>query len=194
MSQPSNPMVPSAGGAAIESPMLPSDWMVRFAQLVAPGHSLLDVACGYGRHARYFAQRGVRVTAVDRDALALASFADVSGILTEQRDLEAPATAWPYAAESFDAVLVSNYLWRPTFDALLAAVKPGGLLLYETFMDGNERFGKPSRPEFLLRSNELLQRTRDRFRVIAFEEGEDVDANGQPVACRQRICAQRLSG
>jgi SAM-dependent methyltransferase len=150
------------------------------------------VACGYGRHARFFAERGVHVTAVDRDTSALASLAGVNAIVVDHRDLELPDAPWPYAAGQFDAVVVCNYLWRPTFDALLATIKPGGVLLYETFMDGNERFGKPSRPDFLLRPNELLQRTRDRFRVIAFEEGEDVDAAGLAVACRQRICAQRF--
>lgn len=162
---------------------------MRFASLVTAGQSLLDVACGSGRHARFFAARGVQVTAVDRDATALVSMANVNGVITEQRDLEVTDAPWPFAAAGFDAVLVCNYLWRPTFDALLATIKPGGVLFYETFMDGNERFGKPSRPDFLLRSNELLHRTQAQFRVIAFEEGEHSDATGSAMACKQKICA-----
>ena len=108
-------------------------------------------------------------------------------ISSECRDLE--GDAWPYAVASFDAIVVCNYLWRPTFASLLAAIKPGGVLLYETFMDGNEQYGKPSRPDFLLRSNELLTLTRDTFRVLAYQEGNELDASGQPFAVKQKIAA-----
>jgi SAM-dependent methyltransferase len=163
----------------------PSEWFVRHAALVTAGSQLLDVACGHGRHAKYFAERGANVTAVDRDQLALSTLQSVSNLTTHCADLE--SAPWPYAPHSFDVVLVCNYLWRPTFGALLATIKPGGLLLYETFMDGNEQFGKPSRPDFLLRSNELLQHTRDAFQIIAFEEGTDAE----PLAVKQRICARK---
>ena len=164
-----------------------SPWMQQHAALISPGTSMLDVACGHGRHARFFAGRGVSVTAVDRDSGALAGVASLSGVTTECRDLE--ADSWPYAPSSFAAVIVSNYLWRPTFAALLATIRPNGVLLYETFMDGNECYGKPSRPDFLLRSNELLALTREEFRVVAFAEGEEVDAAGQPLAVKQKIAA-----
>ena len=165
----------------------PSAWMQLHAALVLPGMSLLDLACGQGRHAMFFATRGARVTAVDRDTAALQKLAAIAGVTVECRDLE--GDAWPYVASSFDAAVVCNYLWRSTFAALLATLKPGGVLLFETFMDGNERYGKPSRPDFLLRSNELLALTRDEFRVIAYEEGIELDAAGQPVAVKQKIAA-----
>ena len=165
----------------------PSPWFVDHATLIAPAANLLDLACGYGRHARFFAERGARVTAVDRDAAALLSLAMVPNVATECRDIE--GVAWPYAAETFDAMIVCNYLWRPTFASLLATIKPGGVLLYETFMDGNERYGKPSRPDFLLRSNELVTLTRDAFRVVAYEEGDEFDAVGRPFAVKQKIAA-----
>ena len=165
----------------------PGAWFIRQAALIAPACNLLDVACGHGRHARFFAGRGVHVTAVDRDAHALANISPFPGVTTDCRDLE--ADAWPYAPSSFAAVIASNYLWRPTFAALLATIRPGGVLLYETFMDGNERYGKPSRPDFLLRSNELLALTRDLFRVVAYEEGEEFDAAGRPLAVKQKIAA-----
>jgi SAM-dependent methyltransferase len=166
----------------------PSHWFAQHADHVAVGSTLLDVGCGYGRHAKYFASRGVNVVAVDRDEAALQSLRDVENVTTDHCDIE--NNPWPYPANSFDAVVVCNYLWRPTFDALLATIKPSGVLLYETFMDGNERYRKPSRPDFLLRSNELLKRTRDEFQVIAFEEDEE-KINGITVAVKQKICAIR---
>lgn len=162
----------------------PAAWFVRHAELVAPGERLLDVAAGRGRHARFFAARGVRVTAVDRDAAALAGLEGVPGVVCECRDLE--VDPWSYREAAYDAVLVSNYLWRPTLDRLLATVRPGGILLYETFMIGHARYGKPSRPEFLLRVNELLERTLPAFEIIAFEQGDD------GTAVKQRIAARRL--
>lgn len=178
----------------LHSPMhdqdLPSPWFTRYASMVAAGARLLDVACGSGRHARFFAERGVQVTAVDRDTVALQSLTGVNGVAIEHRDIE--ADPWPYAPNSFNAVIVCNYLWRPTFDALLATLKPGGALLYETFMDGNERYGKPSRPDFLLRSNELIARAYPVFRVVAFAEGDELNASGESIAMKQKIAAIKL--
>ncbi len=165
----------------------PSLWFVGHAKLIAPAASVLDVACGHGRHARFFAERGAHVTAVDRDAAVLRSLATTQNVTVEYRDLE--GVTWPYALSSFDAVIVCNYLWRPTFASLLATIKSGGVLLYETFMDGNERYGKPSRPDFLLRSNELLALTHDAFRIVAYEEGDEFDAAGKQVAIKQKIAA-----
>ena len=165
----------------------PSPWFVRHAPCVAAGARLLDVACGSGRHARFFAWRGVQVVAVDRDAEALQSLSGIDGIAVECRDLE--AQVWPYAPDTFDAVVVCNYLWRPTFGALLAMLRPGGVLLYETFMDGNERYGKPSRPDFLLRSNELIVRTHQACRIVEFEEGDETHASGEIIAVKQKIVA-----
>ena len=155
--------------------------------MLAVGSQALDVASGTGRHARFFAERGVRVTAVDRDAVALQSLNGMDGVQVECRDIE--AESWPYALHSFDAVIVCNYLWRPTFDALLATLKPGGVLLYETFMDGNERYGRPSRSDFLLRSNELIARVHQAFRIVAFEEGDELNSSGKIVAVKQKIAA-----
>ena len=164
----------------------PSAWVARFAALVPVGGRVLDVACGGGRHARLFAERSCTVEAVDRDAAALAQLAGVAGITPVCADLE--QEVWPYTGRSFDAVVVTNYLYRPHFDALLACVAPGGVLIYETFMLGNERFGKPSNPGFLLEPDELLRRVAAGFSVLAFEQGEV--AAPKP-AMVQRICALR---
>ena len=168
---------------------MPSPWMTRHADLIKAGSSLLDVACGRGRHAKFFARRGARVTAVDRDDAALASFRGFHDIVQERRDLE--KDPWPYAPESFDCIVVCNYLWRPSGNALLATLKPGGLLLYETFMVGNERFGKPSRPEFLLRSSELLYWIEGAFDALAFDQSPEFGAGGVAVAMKQKIAATK---
>ncbi len=173
----------------------PSGFVVKHASNVCEGSTLLDVACGSGRHALYFARRGVHVTAVDRDQDAVASLAGYANLHAECRDLEGDLRsedAWPYSPQSFDAVLVCNYLWRPTFARLIDTVRVGGFLIYETFMDGHEQYGKPSRPDFLLRSNELLERTREEFRVISYEEGPLVDEQSNVIAVKQHFFGERL--
>ncbi|MBU1235297.1 MAG: class I SAM-dependent methyltransferase [Gammaproteobacteria bacterium] len=164
----------------------PSPWVARFAGLIPPGGDVLDLACGSGRHARLLAGRGHRVEAVDRDAERLAELAGVAGVATRQADLE--GGPWPYFGRGFEGIVVTNYLWRPLLPQLFACLNEGGMLIYETFMVGNERFGKPSRPEFLLRPGELLDLLHKRFTVVAFEQGE-ID---QPwPAMVQRIAVRR---
>ena len=144
----------------------PSSWIVRFGPLVRAGGSVLDLACGRGRHLRWFAARGHPVLGVDRDAEALATLQGVGETL--QADIE--NGPWPLAGRQFDAVVVTNYLWRPLLPHILDALAPGGLLLYETFAEGNETVGKPSRPDFLLKHGELLHACAT-LRVIAYEDG-----------------------
>ncbi|HEX6793410.1 MAG TPA: class I SAM-dependent methyltransferase [Casimicrobiaceae bacterium] len=163
----------------------PSDWLVRFASLVAPDARVLDVAAGRGRHARFFAQRGAQVIAVDVDADALAPLAGTPNVSTRIADLE--RGAWPFAAEAFDAIVVTNYLHRPLLPHLLATLAPDGALLYETFAAGNEAFGRPSNPAFLLRENELLDAVRDHLAIVAFEQGVVTEHERRAVV--QRIAA-----
>lgn len=148
----------------------PSVWVCRFAGLVPPAGEVLDVACGAGRHARYLAALGMRVEALDRDAAALGTLAQVPGITTRCADIE--AGPWPYGGRQFDAVVVTNYLHRPLLPLLVRCLRDCGVLLYETFMRGNERFGRPSNPAFLLEPGELLEAVRGELSVIAFEQGE----------------------
>ncbi|HVE51564.1 MAG TPA: class I SAM-dependent methyltransferase [Casimicrobiaceae bacterium] len=165
--------------------LAPSPWIVRFGALVPGGARMLDLACGHGRHARWFASRGARVVAVDRDAAALATLQGIEGVEARMLDLE--GAAWPLAGERFDAIVVVNYLYRRYFDAILAALADDGALLYETFATGNEAFGKPSNPEFLLRPGELLDRTTGKLVVVAFEQGHVRSADRDQVV--QRIAA-----
>jgi SAM-dependent methyltransferase len=162
-----------------------SNWVARWAPCV-PAGEMLDLACGSGRHARLLASLGHAVIAVDRDADALAAAAG-EGIATLQVDLETPGAAWPFAPGRFAGVVVTNYLHRPLFGQIAAALAPNGVLIYETFARGNEVFGKPSNPDFLLSPGELLALAgRGGLRVVAYEDGV-VD---RPKPARvQRLCA-----
>lgn len=161
----------------------PSRWVERFARLVPQTLPVLDVACGFGRHARLLALAGRDVVAVDRDADALASLADIAGVRPVCADLE--NCAWPFAPGGFGAVVVTNYLHRPLFPVLRAALAPGGVLIYETFAAGNERYGRPANPDFLLQPGELL-RAAEGLRVLAYE---DCYTMRPKPALVQRICA-----
>lgn len=164
----------------------PSPWVVRWAHHVPAGGAVLDVACGGGRHARFFAGRNHAVDAVDRDAAALATLQPVPGINTLCADIE--SGPWPCAGRAYAGVIVTHYLYRPLLPTLLSALAPGGALIYETFASGNERFGRPSNPDFLLQHGELLELVRGRLRVIAYE---DVYVDVPKPALMQRICAVR---
>lgn len=162
---------PADAVAALHAGTEPSRWVQRWSHLVPPGATLLDVACGSGRHLRWFAARGARVTGVDRDAEALRPLAGLGELLVA--DIE--AGPWPWHARRFDAVVVTNYLWRERLADVVASVAPGGVLIYETFSEGHAAIGKPSNPKFLLRHGELLQAAAA-LRVVAFEEGFDAAA------------------
>ncbi len=162
----------------------PSPWVQRWSALVPAGATVLDVACGSGRHLRWFAQRGARVTGVDRDAAAVEPLRALGEIVVA--DIE--GGAWPFAGRRFEAVVVTNYLWRPLLPALVASVADGGVLIYETFSAGNETVGKPSRPDFLLRPGELLQAAAG-LRVLGYEDG----FLAEPPRYVQRLCAVRES-
>lgn len=163
----------------------PSTWIVQWAGLVPPGAAVLDLAAGSGRHALFLAGRGHRVTAVDRDVSRLPDHPDIEKL---EADLE-DGSPWPLGGRSFGAAVVTNYLHRPLMPALLDAIAPGGVLLYETFMAGNERFGKPSNPAFLLTDGELLELVRGKFSVVAYEARLVSEPR---MAMVQRIAARRL--
>jgi SAM-dependent methyltransferase len=162
----------------------PSRWVEHWTTLIPSGGRVLDVACGAGRHARWLAARGYVVDAVDRDAAAIASLADVPGVHALCADIE--NAGWPYQPGAYAGVIVTNYLHRPLFPELLTALDAQGVLIYETFALGNERYGRPSKAQFLLRPGELLDVVRGQLRVVAYE---DIYSDDPKPALLQRICA-----
>jgi SAM-dependent methyltransferase len=167
----------------------PSPWVVRFTGLVSSDGDVLDVACGSGRHTRLFLERGHRVVAIDRDLSGIADLAEHPRLESVEADLE---EGGPFAlsGRSFAAVVVANYLHRPLLPSLVAAVDADGVFVYETFAAGNERFGRPRNPDFLLRPGELLDAVRGQLRVIAYE---DVVVDRPSPAAIQRVCAVGLN-
>jgi SAM-dependent methyltransferase len=161
----------------------PSSWVVRFAPNIAAGSTVLDLAAGGGRHSRFLLERGHPVVAVDREITKLEGLRSQAEIVAADLENGSP---WPLGNRRFGGVVVTNYLHRPLFPALLAALTSGGILIYETFAAGNERFGKPRNPEFLLQPGELLDAVRGRLRVLAYE---DVEISEPRPAMVQRIAA-----
>lgn len=180
----SAPMPPAHPGLGTTSP-----WVCRWAHLIKPGGSVLDVACGSGRHARYFYERNHKLALVDQAQEAIDSIA-IPRAYCEAVVADIETGPWPFAGRQFDAVVVTHYLWRPLMPTLLDSLTHGGVLIYETFTEGNGSVGKPSRPDFLLRTGELLTVCRD-LRVVAFEDGFIEGLDGQSPRFMQRIAAVR---
>ena len=167
----------------------PSAWVQSHAGLVAPGGTVLDLAAGGGRHVRYFKDLGHRVTALDRDISRLQDLAG-RGVEVMSADLE-NGSPWLLGAREFDGIVVTNYLHRPLFPHLAGALSPGGVLIYETFGIGNERFGKPSNPNFLLRPGELLEfAAAHGLQVLAYACGEVAEPKR---AVTLRMVAKRVA-
>jgi SAM-dependent methyltransferase len=165
----------------------PSSWVSRFIGHTPAGGRVLDLACGSGRHTRLLRRHGYPVTAVDVDTSRLGDLADDPNVEVIAADLEIGGN-WPLVGRTFAGIVVTNYLHRPILGDIVGAVAPGGLLIYETFAIGNERFGKPSNPDFLLRPNELLEAVLPALTVIAYQHGEEQAP--KPAVC-QKICAMR---
>ena len=164
--------------------MTPSAWLQRWIDLIPSGGRVLDLACGRGRNAVFLAERGYRVTAVDRDLGLIAGVQDTPGVTWLEFDLE--AGEWPFAAGIWQGIVVVNYLHRPLMPHLLAGLATGGALIYATFAHGQQRFGRPRNPEHLLLPGELLEMARGRLHVVAYEDVEEA----APVPCRrQRLAA-----
>lgn len=160
----------------------PSPWVERCATLIAPGGTVLDIACGTGRHSNMFAATGHKVTAIDRDISRLIPRRGIEAIGADLED----GTPWPLPGRLFDSVVVTNYLYRPLFPILIDSLNPGGVLIYETFAIGNEHLGRPRNPDFLLHDGELLEAVAGKLVVIAYEAGR---TDNPAPAIVQRIAA-----
>jgi SAM-dependent methyltransferase len=164
----------------------PSSWLIRHAPLIRRGGNVLDLACGSGRNARWLAEQGWQVEAVDRNEAAVAGLQQISGLHAFQAELE--NGRWPFAGRTFDGIVVCRYLHRPLLPLLAECLATNGVLIYETFMLGQEEFGRPQNPDFLLKTNELLDVYAGRLAINAFEQG--VVEIPKPMVI-QRICAIR---
>ncbi len=180
-------MVIMATPNAHTMPTAPSDWIVRFAGRVPADGSVLDLACGGGRHGRLFLGKGGPVTFLDKDIAAVEDLSDNPLATLIKADLEGPEP-WPLQGRTFDGVIVANYLWRPLLQQIVDLVAPGGVLLYETFANGNEAFGRPRNPDFLLRSGELLEAARGQLEVLAYAQFQRDDPRPAVI---QHIAARR---
>ncbi len=171
----------------------PSPWVMAHAPKIKAGGRVLDYACGTGRHALWLASQGFEVVAIDKDQALLdqidlqAESIKAGSIKTLQFDLETFAWNLDHLG-LFDGVIVTNYLYRPFLKNISKLLKNNGLLIYETFAVGNEAYGKPSNPDFLLRPNELLG-LADMMHILAYE---DLLISVPKPACVQRVCAVPL--
>ena len=163
----------------------PSLWIVRFALLI-PAGTALDLAAGAGRHTSHLLERGHQVVAVDRDLSGMEDLRGDPRLEAHELDLESGGP-FPLRGRSFSGVIVTRYLYRPILPDLVSAVESGGLLIYETFAVGNERFGPPRNPDFLLKPGELLEAVRGRLRVLAYE---DLVVDEPRPAALQRVAAR----
>jgi SAM-dependent methyltransferase len=173
-----------------QSPSPPLPWITRHAGLIPKTGPVLDLACGQGRHSRLLLELGYPVVAVDRNLEGVADLQNQQGIDLIEADLEADleSDSWPFPAEHFAGIVVSHYLYRPNLPRLITSMRTGGILIYETFAAGNEKFGRPRNPDYLLHENELRDYFAQTYAVIAFEQGEF--AAPEP-ACKQRYCGRR---
>ncbi|MDF1794478.1 MAG: methyltransferase domain-containing protein [Thalassobaculaceae bacterium] len=181
------PSDPQPQPEQLDALMEPAPWVARFAPMVPTGGTVLDVACGNGRHARMFRDRGHPVVVLDHDVVRVSDMASDQEVEIVARDLE-NGRPWPLEGRRFAGVVVVNYLYRPLFNALVKAVEPGGVLIYETFAVGNEKYGRPSNPDYLLHREELLIAVRPELQVIAFE---DLEEHAPRPAVKQRLVAVR---
>lgn len=169
----------------------PSAWVQRWSHLVPEQGVVLDVACGFGRHAHWFYKRKHTLVVIDRAQDAIKSIAAaIPAYACEAVVADIENVPWPLMGRQFDAVVVTNYLWRPLLPTLLNSLLLGGVLIYETFTQGNETVGKPSRPDFLLRPAELLAVCQD-LRIVAFEDGFEEGTSERTPRFIQRIVAVR---
>tara|TARA_Y100001970_G_C14259923_1_gene879517 strand:+ start:15129 stop:15680 length:552 start_codon:yes stop_codon:yes gene_type:complete len=162
----------------------PSEWVMRFSNYITPKSKVLDVACGSGRHSSLMLSLGHRVTSIDIDVSGLFYLKRQSNLRIIETDLE--NKPWPLGKEKFQAIIVTNYLYRPLIPQLVNSLSTNGLLIYETFAKGNEVFGRPRNPKYLLDRGELISFFSDKLNIIAYE---DLEVISPRKSVKQRICA-----
>ena len=165
----------------------PVEWVKRFAGIVPEYGPVLDLACGGGRHGRFLMELGHPVTFVDRNVTGLGDIAGLGEAVIVETDLET-GSPWPQqlVQTKFAGIVVVNYLHRPHFPMIVESLTAGGVLIYQTFAQGNEKYGRPSNPDFLLRENELMEYFGKDLDVVEFEQGFFQEPKPAVI---QKICA-----
>ncbi len=176
-------MIVNIADYAVSRMLPPSEWVVRWVPRIALGGRVLDLAAGSGRHTQLLVESGLDVCAVDKNVSALAELTSFDAVSVLEYDLE--QGGWPFEEGEFAGIVVTNYLHRPLFPHLLASLAEEGVLIYETFAAGNEVYGKPGNPDFLLQPGELLKAFGERLRILGYEEKV---INLPKPAKVQRIC------
>ena len=174
--------IPTAQNNSSDSP---ADWVIEYSKLIPLGGQVLDVACGRGRNTRFLLEKGYSVVALDKDVEGLSDLKNHPDLEIIAADLE-DGRPFPVLNRQFSGIVVTNYLYRPLFGDLVSALAGGGVLIYQTFMQGNEEFGRPRNPDFLLKENELKDEFGSTLDVIAFEQGYTEKPKPAMV---QKICA-----
>lgn len=170
---------------------MPASWIVHYSALIPSGGRVLDLACGSGRHSFFLADQGFKVVATDIDVSAITSLDSDHRLEILPADLEADSPEhanWPFPSGSFDGIVVTNYLYRSHFPLLVDTLSNGGILIIETFAQGNERFGKPTNPQFLLKPGELLDAFSPMLNIVAYQHGIYQKPH---LAVKQRLCARK---
>ena len=148
----------------------PSEWVRKYANLISHGGAVLDLACGSGRHTRFLLERGIKVTALDYDISQLKDITNTKNLKTIEHNLEG-SSPWPFASQAFDGIVVTNYLHRPLFPKIVESLAHKGVLIYQTFAVGNEEYGRPRNPEYLLSDDELLKVFGKHLHVVQYSYG-----------------------
>ncbi|MBH67885.1 MAG: SAM-dependent methyltransferase [Rhodospirillaceae bacterium] len=146
-----------------------SAWVKRHYNFISRPGLVLDLACGDGRNGRFLVHKGYNLVFLDKDIAGLSDLKLGSCVKLMKFDLEA-GNEWPFEPQKFDGIIVTNYLHRPLMFDLMGTVAPQGVLIYETFAVGNEKFGRPTNPNYLLQTGELLDWVLPAFRILAYEE------------------------
>ena len=163
----------------------PSEWVRKYAKLISQGGAVLDLACGRGRHTRFLLERGIKVTALDYDISQLKDIPETENLKTIEHDLEG-SSPWPFSSQTFDGIVVANYLYRPLFSKILESLAPKGVLIYQTFAVGNEKYGRPRNPDYLLSNDELLKVFGKHLHVVQYSHGfikQPLPAIMQSICC-----------
>ena len=163
---------------------MPSEWVKDYTKLIPPDGNVLDLACGSGRHTRFLLERGIKVTALDHDISQLKDMPKNENLIIIEHDLEG-SSPWPFASQAFAGIVVVNYLYRPLFVKILDSLAPNGVLIYQTFAVGNEKYGRPRNPQYLLSDEELLKVFGKHLHVVQYSHGL---INQPSPAIMQSIC------